>query len=368
MSSGGKFIIWIVTLNVIVHDSIAVVRYRSYETEFLAEIIEDWQEKKENNYTQLKVMQRSDLGLSFIHIPKTGGTAMRHGLPKEYITLFSWGREFNEPKCNVKRASRFHLTQSEAVMCGVVSADYWYNHFVLCTVREPLDRAVSELKFNYKGDLNAYMRACEEARPNLMHDILAHCRSQTDYLYEDGKPVCDMIIANPSKHLRLLNVLNISNLNSKRKVNRSPDILLTNNTIESLERWIRTVHRSDFNDTLIAAAVRGSVLLSDTRKMHDQNADDILMLPNNPRHNFFRPYYRRPDEVGRQKRPLASTNEFPLPSTSTAKTRERETNVLPPRARGGRGRTNRGRTSRSGRGGAGRRQFPLRRHRADTFE
>jgi len=237
--------------------------------------------------------------LSFIHIPKTGGTSMRWGLPAAYLRTFSWGRAYSNSSCNVSRASRFHTTVDESVRCGIVDGEYWRRHFVACTVRDPTERAVSELRFNYKGNLTRFRLECARAKPTKVHDTFAHCRPQVDFLYgHDGAAVCDVVLANPATHAHLLRaMLNVSV--PRHRVNPSPSVAVSADVLRGLRSWLnRSAIRHDFDDPIIQEAVRGKVVFPKTPRSLDNGN---LWIPFNlPDHDFVNPYFRVEEQRGKQ--------------------------------------------------------------------
>ena len=273
---------------------------------------------------QLPRMERREgYELSFLHIPKTGGTSMRWGLPKNYLKTFSWGREFTNTSCNVTRASRFHLTVEETLNCGVVPRGYWQKNFVVCTVRNPYERALSELRFNYHGNLTKYINACQLARPGVLHDTYAHCRAQVDFLYSPrGEAQCDLVLANPGSHRNFLkNLLNLTV--PKNPVNTSPKVNVKAHTKLKLIAWLnRTRAFFDVHDPVIHQASQGRIVFPQTSKARSDLLDHgrlwlPLHLPSTTHRFNFNPYYNAEDEERKRRNKLLQRRkQHPVKNTT----------------------------------------------------
>ena len=145
----------------------------------------------------LAVLARANTSeLFYVHIPKTGGSsivasmadgadawATVFGLGYDgadaWATVYPWTRERGALCVHVDAAGarhtwsnnngRDHIAPDDLIACGHVPADFFEGKEVLCTVRDPFERFVSEV--NQRAALapatsvGDVMRACEAARP-----------------------------------------------------------------------------------------------------------------------------------------------------------------------------------------------------------
>lgn len=202
---------------------------------------------------------------------------MRAAMPRDYKAQFSFGHDLTNASCGVTGASRYQLTPTEAEECGVVDLKYFRERFVLCLVRDPLDRLLTMLGTIYKNDIAAMAAECAKARPSASHQTFAYCRPQTDYLYRNSRPVCDLVLADPNRHADLLSVLNVTVLPKQPK----DQILALEYQTDAPEimRFVQSAYRADLADPILRAAVAGRVVFPNTRKQSG------IWLPHNPRFN-----------------------------------------------------------------------------------
>lgn len=211
-----------------------------------------------------------------VHIPTTYGTAMRGAMPRDYKARFPLGHTTNA-SCGVVAAMRSSLTPAEAVACGVVEASYYTSRYVLCLVRKPLDRLLNLLRTNFKNNVTALTQECKEVRPDRAHFLYSHCRPQTDYLYHENKPVCDLVVSNPIDHVKLLGILNVS-FGRRVPSREERSILAKSNDTDRLMEFVQSHYATDLDDPIINGAVAGQAVFPATHKEREQ-----FWLPMNPR-------------------------------------------------------------------------------------
>ena len=80
------------------------------------------------------------------------------------------------------------MTPDELVRCGVVSAAFFSNRTVICTVRDPITRLASGANY-FHTHVGAFLSACNRSDPRVSHELWAHCRPQSDFI-----PFCQRVI------------------------------------------------------------------------------------------------------------------------------------------------------------------------------
>lgn len=229
------------------------------------------------------------------HIPKTGGTTIQASMRGTYGALFNTSRPYrqNATRCP-STTSKWHLTPAELKLCRFKVPD----GPALCVVRDPVDRFLSEVGYraiaisrnqlkmpeeetipfwkksfisrgrNHVSPENTCSRQvsvmidlCKSATPMSPFDVYSHCQPQANYLYySNGSSTCDYLLANITRHHKLLHSL--LNLTSELlpRLNSSPEIPNKWALSTGQSKWVHDFYKRDFDDINIAAALSGKVL------------------------------------------------------------------------------------------------------------
>ena len=221
----------------------------------------------------LAVLARANTSeLFYVHIPKTGGSsivasmadgadawATVFGLGYDgadaWATVYPWTRECGALCVHVDAAGarhtwsnnngRDHIAPDDLIACGHVPADFFEGKEVLCTVRDPFERFVSEV--NQRAALapatsvGDVMRACEAARP-ANFSFWAHCRPQAAYAAR-----CTTLVLTRDIDERGAAALARHGVALRRaRVNASVRRYATRDLSEAARAWIRAFYASDF--------------------------------------------------------------------------------------------------------------------------
>ena len=192
--------------------------------------------------TQAWADVRRDIGLGrqlfYVHVSKCGGASIVYSMPAEFQQRFwpteqqhvdrdptpaPWSEERGLgtilwlptgqhcDQLGYDNVGVTHYTLDEFTACGVVpSADFFEtrSQLVMCVVRDPIDRFISELNMFSPGRslteaerddmIDAKIQLCESLDPSFYHDGWAHCRPQVDYLRSQlpqrGGVACDVVL------------------------------------------------------------------------------------------------------------------------------------------------------------------------------
>jgi hypothetical protein len=123
-----------------------------------------------------------ELGYLFIHVPRTGGTALTQGVLVPHLK----GEQLPRMRVEVKvrkgqfRLVRQHITKRQLLDCGLLRPEEAAELLTFATIRNPFDVMVSA--YVKKRDVVAEERWARDTPRNVELLELARTRSFTDYL------------------------------------------------------------------------------------------------------------------------------------------------------------------------------------------
>lgn len=199
----------------------------------------------------------------YLHIPKTGGTSVVTSLggirrvypwvvPKNVcVHVTPEGRRVS----TTDRFGRDHISPDDLVGCGHVGGEFFEGRPVLCTVRDPVDRFISELNHRNKShptSVNDLIDTCANASPEDNFEVWSHCRPQSDFVATGDRQWCTHVV--PIDHIdttlsAMLDEYGIKMGKQRRmKAEQSPDRKAYDKSDlnDHQRQWVHDFYREDF--------------------------------------------------------------------------------------------------------------------------
>lgn len=182
----------------------------------------------------------------YMHVPKTGGTSIIKAMCDDSSKESCYSQVYGIPEetdiqhldTNTMRSATGpidHLTMDERSQLGLSPV----HEEVLCTIREPLSRFISEVRFR-KTTPDELIAMCEN--PNTFEEY-THCRPQTDYTHPNNESICSRIVDMNRINLEAPEALNVDNIERHNTTqDRAEPIELT---VKHLD-WICNTYEADF--------------------------------------------------------------------------------------------------------------------------
>lgn len=139
-----------------------------------------------------------DLGVIFVHVPKTGGQSIEHAFLEKLGETWQTRQKYllrpnDNPAVGPPRMA--HLTAPEYRDLGHVTREQFDAYFKFGFVRNPWTRLASEYRFR-RSSIRASFRIwlLERFPEPGFDDMWRHVMPQSDYLYErDGRAAVDFV-------------------------------------------------------------------------------------------------------------------------------------------------------------------------------